>query len=112
MSGVRRYTYLAATTVLGGQDIINLDNLKIPFHASVLVDVVSGLANYAVEFTLDDLIGTPPLSVRWMPTVEFPAGTTTTKAMPINYIVTGVRLNIQSMTGEIRFRVAQGIGIS
>jgi hypothetical protein len=108
MSSVRRYAYKADTTVRGGQDVINLDHLQLPFQASILVDIVDGSASYAVEFTTDDLTGEPS-AFRWWSDSALPAGQTTTQNFSINSAVTGVRLNLQSITGEVRFSVIQGV---
>ncbi len=116
MPVVRRQTFKIATVVLGGQYPLSLDYLKIPFQASVLVDLVSGTATYDVEFTTDDLVNmsgiSDPMNFRWIPLPTMPPGQTETKQATIDFPVTGVRLNIQSMTGELRFSVIQGIGIS
>lgn len=110
-SPVRR-VYKAASVVLGGQTFVNLDYWKIPFNATVLVDLVSGTANYGVEFTCDDVSGTvDPNTLRWIPDLTLPAGQTKTGVSVYNFPVTAVRLNIQSMTGEVRLTVIQGIGV-
>lgn len=115
MPVVRRYTYRVNSTVLGGQLPISLDYLKIPFQASVLVDLVSGAINYAVEFTTDDLVNilgnSDPAQFRWLTLPNLPAGQTATAQVTIGFPVTGVRLNIGAMTGEARLSVIQGLGI-
>lgn len=108
MSVVRRYAYKAGSVTPGGQDVINLDYLQVPFQASILVDVVSGAATYAVEFTTDDLTG-EPAAFRWWSDPAFPAGQTTTQNFSINSAVTGVRLNLSTLTGEVRISVIQGM---
>jgi hypothetical protein len=109
MSAVRRYTYKAATTVLGGQDIINLDFFKIPFQVGVLVDLVSGNITYAIEYTMDHITGVVDLgAIRWQ---QAPIGTTSaTVQYTFNFPVTAIRLNILSMTGEVRLTAIQGLG--
>jgi hypothetical protein len=109
MSSIQRYTYRTATTVLGGQHVCNLDHLRAPFLASVLVDVVTGAASYAIEFTLDNM-DLDPADFRWITVPNLPAGQTTTQLYKLDFNVTAVRLNIQSLTGEVRLSVAQGIG--
>jgi len=106
---VKRFTYKAGVT-LGGQDVVNLDYHKIPFQASVVVDLVSGTVNYKVEYTTDDISKDPP-TFRWLTWVDFPADTASTKQSTLNFPVTAVRLSIQSITREVRFSVIQGIGI-
>jgi hypothetical protein len=109
MSVIQRYTYLAGKSTLGGLDVINLNYIQTPFQASVMVDIVSGTANYAIEFTHDDLMKDPPY--RWLTdTVRLPAGQTLSGIFLIDSPVTAVRLNLQSFTGEVRFSVIQGMG--
>jgi hypothetical protein len=109
MAIIQRYTYKAANTVLGGQDVISLDYFKLPFQASVLVDVVSGLISYGIEFTADDLMG-PPGSFRWITDPALPNGQSASGLFVINAPVTALRLNIQTFTGEVRITVIQPIG--
>jgi hypothetical protein len=106
MSGVRRYRYIAETTVLGGQDVINLDPSKLVFNVAVLVDIVSGAANYGIEFTHDDVTNTS--DIRWLTDPAFPHAEIDTGVFAITTPVTAIRLNIGAMTGEIRFSVIQG----
>jgi len=107
-----RRTYKAATIVLGGQQLVNLDYLKIPFQVGVLLDLVSGTINYSVEFTTDSLDGPfDPTTMRWITTQEFPQGSSGTIQATLNEPMTALRLNIQSMTGEARLSVIQGIGV-
>jgi hypothetical protein len=109
MSAIQRYTYLASKVTLGGQDVINLNYLSLPFQASVLVDIVSGTANYALEFTHDNINLDPPY--RWLTdAIKLPAGQITSGIFLIDFAVTAVRLNLQSLTGEVRFSVIQGLG--
>jgi hypothetical protein len=105
-----RQKILAGNVVLGGQVPVGMDFVKNPFNASVDVDIVSGSAIYSVEYTTDDLLG-DPATLRWKTTVEFPSGTTSSALKAITIAVTGLRINIHSMTGEIRFTVIQGTRI-
>lgn len=115
MPVVRRQKFTSNDTVLGGQTLISMDYLKIPFQASALVDLVDGTVNYSIEFTTDDVVNmlgdSNPADFRWLPLPGIPAGQTGTLQATIGFPVTGVRLNIQSITGEVRFSVIQGIGI-
>jgi hypothetical protein len=116
MSVVRRYFYKASTTVLGGQDLINLDYLKIPFQASVVVDIVSGDASWGLEYTVDDINHTDrepynPADIRWLTDSTFPNGQTTSMIFKVDTAVTAIRLNLTALTGEVRFTVIQGLGI-
>lgn len=107
MAGVRRYKYNVGTTVLGGQDIINLDPFKLVFNVSVLVDIVSGEANYAVEFTCDDIEGNAE-NVRWLMDDSLPQNQTSTSIFAITTPVTAIRLNLGALSGEVRLSVIQG----
>jgi hypothetical protein len=109
MSAIQRYTYLAGKTPLGGQEVINLNYLALPFQASAIINIVSGIATYSVEFTHDDINKDPPYM--WVTdTVNFPAGQTSSGILLIDFPVTAMRLNLQSFTGEVRFSVIQGVG--
>ena len=110
MAGPVRRQYSLPTVVLGPQTFVNLDWTKIPFQASVLVDVQSGAASYGVEYTTDDIFGTAdPNTLRWIPSSVLPYGTTATGEWTVNFPVMAVRLNIYSMTGVINLTVIQGI---
>lgn len=116
MPVARRQVYRAATVVLGGQNLIALDYMTHTFAVSALVDIVSGTASYTVEYTMDDVTGiTSPTgtadlaAIRWHELPDFPSPQTATKLGTIAFPCTGIRLNIGSMTGEIRFSVVQGI---
>ena len=106
MSAVRRYTYIAETTVLGGQEIINLDPSKLLFEVSVLVDIVSGDANYSIEFSMDDVES--PGGMRWFSDAMLPQGQSATGLFKLTTAITAIRLNLQALTGEVRLSVIQG----
>jgi hypothetical protein len=109
---INRQTYKLPTVVFGGQSPVNLDYYKIPFQTSVLIDLVSGTANFGVEYTTDNIEGVyDPSGTRWLPSAGIPYGTAATTQYTFNFPVTGVRLNIQSMTGELRMATIQGIGV-
>lgn len=113
MPNVRRQTHKLNTVVLGGQQPIGLNHLRSPFVTSVVIDIVSGTANYTVEFTTDDvtnLLGnSDPSDFRWLTLPNLAARQTETRQVTIEYPVTGIRLNIHSMTGEVRMSAIQGI---
>jgi hypothetical protein len=112
MSAIQRYTYKVGTIqTLGGQQVANLNHLQAPFNASVVVDIVSGVANYSVEFTTDDLTATVPANLRWLPLPNLAPGQTTTQQYTLSFPVTAVRLNLASLTGEVRLAVSQGLGL-
>lgn len=111
MSAIQRYVYNPGNVVVGGQNIVNLNYLANPFHATILVNVVRGEAVYGVDFTHDDLDGDPS-SLHWINDTDVIAnGQTKTKLFRINASVTGLRLNLQLITGEVRFSVIQGVGL-
>jgi hypothetical protein len=109
MSAIQRYTYKAGAVVLGGQQVCNLDYIRSPFLASILVDLVSGTISYSIEFTTDDINGDPS-TFRWNVVPNLSVGQTTTQVYKLDFNVTAVRLNLQSLTGEARFTVIQGLG--
>ncbi len=109
---VKRYAYKVGTIqALGGQDIVNLNELQAPFNASILVDIVNGVANYSIEFTTDDISGKNPAAFRWIPVTGVTPGQTATLQYTLNFPVTAVRLNLASLTGEVRLSVIQGLGL-
>ena len=110
---VKRYTYKVGNPnlVLGGQDIVNLNELQAPFQASILVDIVSNAARFSIEFTTDDVTGNNPAAFRWNPVTGVAPGQTSTLQYTLNYPVTAVRLNLASITGEVRLSVIQGLGL-
>jgi hypothetical protein len=109
MSAIQRYAYKLGT-VPGGQNICNLNYLQVPFNTSILVDIVSGSAEFSIEFTHDD-VGGDPTTFRWVLVPGLAAGQTATTTYSLaNFPVTAVRLNIASITGEVRLSVIQGTG--
>jgi hypothetical protein len=108
---VRQKFTMGGSLVLGGQAPIAMDFVKNPFNASVTVDIVSGAASYTVEFTTDDMSIADPTAYRWLPCPEFTANNAASASANIGRAVTGLRLNIGSMTGEVRFAVIQGVRI-
>jgi len=101
----RRYTYKLGC-VLGGQDILNMDAFSREyFHASLHVDLVSGSMSVQPEYSMSDM-GGDASTFRW-----FPYGSllTATTLLLIDKPITGLRLNIGSLTGEVRMTVLQGV---
>ena len=111
MAGIRRYVYKAGTTVLGGQDIINLDYSKVLFEVSAVVDIVSGSTVWGIEFTVDDIQRTDfdPTTARWLVDASLPLGQTTSGIYKFSTAITAIRLNLTALTGEVRFTVIQGL---
>ena len=89
----------------GGQAPISVDHTKIPFELTLHVDVVSGTADWTLEFTTDDLQNTEPADMRWG------VLDSDLEINRLNTPVTAVRLNVDSVSGEVRFTVIQGTGI-
>lgn len=103
---IHRYVYPLGTNP-GGQDIVSMNFMQNPFTALALADIVSGAAQYGIEFTLDDLDKDPTL-FRWFPLPGAPAGQSSSAAYPItDFPVTAIRLNFGAITGEVRFTVIQ-----
>ena len=107
-SATHRYDYPLGTFP-GGQDIVALNYLQVPFTVSALVDIVSGSAQYGIEFTMDDIDG-DPLTFRWTPLPSALAGQTATSVYSITFPVTAIRLNLSANTGDVKFTVIQAPG--
>jgi hypothetical protein len=102
-----RQVFEAATTTLGGQAAIVLDDAKVPFLVSAHIDIVSGSAEFDVEYSTDDLAGPNapfPPDVRWASI----GGGAATALVGLNVPISAVRLNLKTLTGEVRFTVIQG----
>lgn len=108
MAAVQRYVYLSAGGT-GGKDAITLDHLSNQFQVTINVDIVSGATTYGLEFTTDDMSGNPA-NFRWLTDSDFPNGQTAGKIYKITSPITGVRLNLASITGETRIAVVQNPG--
>ena len=91
----------------GPSAAIGLDWMRVPFAATVSV-YTTGACSLGMEFTLDDLMTTPPGNVRWQPSAEIPTGTTASKTVQLLTPYTGIRLNVASNAAAIEWRVAQG----
>jgi hypothetical protein len=100
-----RQTYDVETIVLGGQTPVSSD--YIPLTATTIaVVIVTGTAEYSVEFTLDD-VNDPNVTPRWLSFTDFPTGTTETKYAAFAYPVVFIRINIAALTGILEFKIAQ-----
>lgn len=110
MATIQRYDYTVTNIrALGGQDVVTLNYLQNPFAASILADVMSGGVNYAIEFTTDDMSGDPN-NFRWNQLPGLPAGQTATVQYTLNFPVTAIRVNLLTLTGELRLSVIQSPG--
>lgn len=108
MSTIQRFVYKAGTVMTpDGQDVVTLNYLQLPYTVGIVADVVSGAADYTIEFTTDDMSGCAadfrwnvlPGLVYWQsdPLIQY----------TLLFPVTAIRLNIQSLTGELRLSVIQ-----
>jgi len=97
--------FSAVLSVPGPQGAVNLDFL--PFGTTtVAVIVVSGVAEFSVEFTLDD-VNDATVTPRWLTLEDIPAGTSETIYSAFYWPVQFIRLNIEALTGDLEFKVAQ-----
>ena len=108
MSAIQRYVYSNGKTPLGGQNVINLNYLALPFQVSALVNIVSGAANYAIEYTHDDISGDPAYFY-WVTDSKL-SNQSASGLFLLDAAVTGLRLNLATLTGMVRFSVIQGVG--
>jgi len=93
----------------GPQPYQNLNHLQNPFQVTAIVDTVSGDSQYGIEITGDDT-GDFPGNMRWFPLPSALPGQTNSGAYSITTPVTAIRLNLTSITGEVRFTVIQSPG--
>lgn len=106
---IHRYVYkVGSIQQLGGQDVVNLNYYQVPFLASAVTDIVSGTASYAIEFTTDE-IGGNPANFRWL-TIPNLNNQTASQQFSLAFPVTAIRINLASLTGEVRFTVIQAPG--
>ena len=106
-NAIHRYTYNLGT-LPGGQDIQSMDFMQNPFTALAVVYIVSGAVQYSIEFTTSDIGGSDPTLFDWLPLPGAAPGQTASAAYPItNFPVTAIRLNLDSISGEVRFTVIQ-----
>jgi hypothetical protein len=91
----------------GGQSPIALDYMQVPFVASVHANVINGSeVTYGIEYTVDDIYG-DPLDLAWHPIPGIPQWNSETALLLLTTPILAIRLNIQSITGELRFTVIQ-----
>lgn len=87
-----------------------VDHYISPFNLSLGV-LVTGTANYTVQYTFDDVFASDydPATGNWTDHVSLTAQTTT-KDSNIAYPVRGVRLKLNSGTGSARLTIIQAGG--
>jgi hypothetical protein len=105
-------TFDSASVVNGPQEAINCENILVSATTIAVVVPEGSSAEYSVEFTLDDVngadvSGVPVIPVVWITTEEFPEGTTGTKYAVSYQPVQSVRINIESLVGDLQFKVLQ-----
>jgi len=103
-------TFDSASVVNGPQEAINCESILV--SATMLAVIVDGTAEYSIEYTLDDVngsdvLGVPVVPVVWFTSEEFPEGTTATKYAAFYHPVQFVRINIESLVGDLTFKVLQ-----
>lgn len=99
-------TFSAASVTPGPQTPLNMDYL--PLGVSFLgVAIVSGSAEFSVEFTLDDINNLGGKDPFWFTLSDIAAGTNVTKYASVSFPIAFVRLNLTAITGNVQFIVAQ-----
>jgi hypothetical protein len=99
--------YNSMSDAPGAQPPLNMDFCQSPFNATIGVYIVSGEANYSVEFSLDDL-AKEDVEPRWFEDPSLKSGSTFSGVTGFGFPVGGIRLNIASFTGVIELKVLQG----
>jgi hypothetical protein len=107
MSSAAHYYDYKAPIVPGGLDLVNLNELQNPFTVSASVNIVSGSASYFIEFTMDDTTGDAS-TFSWFPHPATAPGQSASAIFNLsNLPVTGIRLRLDAITGEVKFVVIQ-----
>jgi hypothetical protein len=107
MSSATHYYDFKLGTVSGGQELINLNEMQNPFTVSACVQIVSGAAQYGLEFTVDDLTG-DPTTFTWLPHPSCAPGQSASGIFNLSGLpVTGIRINFGAITGEVKLAVIQ-----
>ena len=96
-------------TATGNSDVLVMDWMQAPFDATVHINPTS-TASYALQFTLDDVMNTPPANVRWNEDPGAPAATSTGKVGSYTgRPCTAIRLAVASLGGPIEVKLVQGM---
>lgn len=108
-------SFSGSTVTLGPQNPISIDFLKSPINVTVAIWVTTA-ATYNVEFTLDD-VSDPLLPVsaqtpRWFPDDNLGMAQTISQTAVITYPCRFIRINIQSLSGTLEFKVMQALSSS
>lgn len=104
------YTLSDASSGAKYSGVYPVDHYISPFNLSLGV-LVTGTANYTVQYTFDDVFASDydPATGNWTDHVSLTAQTTT-KDSNIAYPVRGVRLKLNSGTGSARLTIIQAGG--
>lgn len=98
-------------TTTGAKTPWNADYAVAPFQATAAAIIVDGTAEYAIQYTLDDLNNTA-ITPRWLDTAEAPTGTSTTKVIAVTFPIRWLRINIAVITGTLEFKIIQSNSIN
>lgn len=104
--------FSSATVVNGPQEPINLENLLVSATTLAVLLGDGASATYSVEYTLDDvnaedILAVPPVTVTWFTSQEFPANSNTEQYAALHYPVQFVRINIETLVGDLQFKALQ-----
>ena len=103
-------SYSGTSVTLGPQAPVSIDFYKSPIQVMVAVWITTS-ATYNLEFTLDDISG--PLDVaaspRWFPDDDWGMPQTLSQTKVITYPCRFIRVNIQSLSGTLEFKVMQAL---
>jgi hypothetical protein len=102
-----------ATVTTPGFTVCMPDYRQAVFNVGVQVFVPVGTTVvYEVDYSLDDPnlnYSTPLPPQEWLPLTSFPAGSTSNASAAVQMPVTGLRLNVASISGgPVFFKVIQG----
>ena len=99
--------------IVPGPQLYACDWMQEPFTLSTYVNPTA-TATFGMQYTLDDIINTPPANVRWIADTAIPAGTTTAKTATYgtgsgNFLgpITGLLLTITALTGPVEWKILQ-----
>ena len=98
-------------TTTGEKEPWNADWIVAPFLVSVTTVIVSGAAQYAIQYCIDDLNNTA-VTPRWIDTTDAPAGTSTTKTITLTSPIRFLRINIAVITGTVELKIIQPMSIN
>lgn len=89
-----------------GNFVYACDWMQEPFLLSTMVNPTA-TATFGLQYTMDELMTTPPGNVVWVNDTNIPAGTTTQKETNYTFPITGLQLNITASTGAVQWKILQ-----